>query len=92
MREAASGKNCFSRLRLSAFLVQSVAMSAPIVIAYHLVWTLYGWWLPTICAEAHQKRFAAMPCDNWVNCILVERKFNLPRATSKYFMIKRGFC
>jgi hypothetical protein len=22
------------------------AMAQPIVIAYHLIWTLYGWWLP----------------------------------------------
>ena len=22
------------------------AMALPIVIAHHLIWTLYGWWLP----------------------------------------------
>lgn len=26
--------------------VYSVAVTNPIVIAYHLIWTVYGWWLP----------------------------------------------
>lgn len=33
----------------------------PVVIAYHLIWTAYGWWLPNDPRGSTSRRIAADP-------------------------------
>ena len=56
--------------------------SRPFVIAYHLIWTAYGIWLPNDPRGSGSKMVCSDVIAHWVTCISEGRKFSRPVGKS----------
>ena len=60
-------------------------MANPLVIAYHLIWTGYGWWLPNNPAAADPIPFAMISSPNSANYTTAANVFSLPPSKIREF-------